>query len=152
MTHTPQITTHPQKLREILSHHLAINLGQIPIQPPKGIEMIKVFRIYVNVLRQAELDYLSKSSSRRVKARAAQTLFGLHLSPLPTICRLLGIDCHQARLKIIEWKMKGKTGDPVFDFLNRPEVVDQYEMGKITHFKFAGEDNGQEESDNIPDI
>lgn len=141
-----------QSLRDDLDRSLKINLGLVPIRNPKGIEEIKLLRILINVLRQAELDYLSKGTPRGIRAKASQTLFGLHLSPMPAVCRLLGLDCHKARLKLIEWKLKGMVGDPVFDFLTRPEVANRYEMGKITDFSSIEDDYGQEENDYLPDL
>lgn len=139
-----------QSLRDYLDRQLSIQLGLTPIRAPKGIEEIRMIRVWINVLRQAELDYLSKATSKSIRAKASQTLFGLHLSPMPIVCRLLGIDCHKARLKIIEWKLRGSVGDPVFDFLTRQDVVDRYEMGKIKDFSsIIDEDNYGEASDDI---
>ena len=115
------MTQAQQSLREYLKTCLDRNVGLLPIRPPSGIEEIRTMRLCINVLRRAEMDYLTESVPKTTRARAAQTLFGLHSSPMPVICRLLGIDCAQARLKIIEWKIKGLSGDPVFGFLNQPE-------------------------------
>lgn len=136
-----------QSLKENLHQQLAFNLGQTPIRYPKGAEEIKVFRIYINVLRRAETDYLSNNSSQKLRVRASQALFGLHLSPLPSICRILNIDCHQARLKIIEWRMKGIVGDPIFDFLTKLGVANQYEIDKLMEFSFTKDNHAEEESD-----
>jgi hypothetical protein len=80
-------------------------------------------------LRDAIDIYLSPYSSPKDKLEAETTLFGLHLSPLPGVCRALGIDCHAARMTLIEWKLKGLTGDPIFGFLTKPGASDRYEMG-----------------------
>src|SRR3972149_5066659 len=109
-----------QELRDELSRQIAFNVGSVPLKQPKGVEEIKLFRIYIDIVRQAESDYLCRNSSIKSRNKAANTLFGIHLSPLPVLCRTLGINCHAARLKILEWKVRGLTGDPVFDFLTKP--------------------------------
>lgn len=117
-------------LRIELAKRLASNLGTVPVYLPKSIKEIKVLRILIGILRTAEEDYLSSSASQEDASQADQTLFGLHFSPLPRVCRVLGIDHHAARMKLIEWKARGLTGDPVFDYLTKPGAVDQYERGR----------------------
>jgi hypothetical protein len=116
-------------LQQDLTRLLAFNLGNTA-RNPVGIDEIKLFRVCINVLRQAERDYLCNRSSRRHRAHAEQTLFGLHHSPLPAICRALGLDYIQARLRIIEWEMRGLQGDPVFEYLTQPQqsYQDKYEQ------------------------
>jgi hypothetical protein len=116
-------------LRDRLRKQIAFNTGAVPVRAPKGVEEIKLLRVFISIIRQAEDDYLSPSTSPAERVQAEQTLFGLHLSPLPGVCRALGIDCHAARMKLIEWKVKGLTGDPIFDFLTKSESFDQYEKG-----------------------
>lgn len=123
-----------ERVIDRLNKYLAMNLGQAPLKAPQGQEEIKLFRICINILRQAEEDYLSGKTPQKTRAVASQTLFGLHTSLFPVTCRLLGIDPVAARLKIIEWKMLGKEGDPVFSFLHKEDVVKKYEMGKIRSF------------------
>jgi hypothetical protein len=131
--------TTSQTLKNVMAGKLAFNLGLYPLKKPHGIEQIKLFRIYLAVLRQAELDYLSRKSPPDIKAEASNTLFGLHLSPFPWACRTLGLDVHQSRMKIIEWSMRGLCGDPVFGFLTKSEVSNNYEMGKISDFELLNE-------------
>ena len=111
-------------------------------------------RILISMIRQAEDDYLSPHTSPAERANAEQTLFGLHLSPLPGVCRTLGIDYHAARMKLIEWKAKGLTGDPIFDFLTKSGSMDQFEKGQginvptlreVAHVR-------EEEIDHSPDL
>jgi hypothetical protein len=118
-----------QSLKDELGRQIAFN--KTPLRYPKGREEITLFRIYINIVRQAEEDYLSRTTSPKNRAKAAQTLFGIHLSPLPTLCRILGLNYIDARLKIIEWKLRGMKGDPVFEFLQDKDVARDYEMGKI---------------------
>jgi hypothetical protein len=118
------------QMQSSLSKQLAFNSGLVPLRKPQGVEEIKLFRIYIKTLRQAEEDYLSPESTAQERAEAEQTLFGIHLSPLPGVCRTLGIDPHAAKLMLIEWKAKGRIGDPIFGFLTQPGAVDRYEMGQ----------------------
>jgi hypothetical protein len=118
------------ELRERLRNQIAFNTGAVPVRAPKGVEEIKLLRIFISIIRQAEDDYLSPSTSPTERAQAEQTLFGLHLSPLPGVCRTLGIDCHAARMLLLEWKVKGLTGDPIFEFLTKSGSLEQYEKGQ----------------------
>ena len=111
-----------------LARYLDINTGRAPIRMPKGVEEIKLLRIFISILRQAEDDYLSPNTPPGDKIKAEQTLFGLHLSPLPGVCRTLGIDYHAARMKLLEWKVAGRTGDPIFGFLTKASSLEQFEQ------------------------
>lgn len=127
---TATITATPDNtLRLELKKTLAFNAGITPVRLPKDIEEIRLLRIFINVLRQAEDDYLTQNKPSPEFAQAEQTLFGIHHSPLPGVCRVLGIDYHAARIKLIEWKIKGLKGDPIFDCLTKPGALDQYEKG-----------------------
>jgi hypothetical protein len=141
-------------LRKELAHYIDINTGRIPIRLPKGAEEIKLLRIFISIIRQAEDDYLSPFTSPQERANAEQTLFGLHLSPLPGVCRTIGIDCHAARMKLIEWKVKGLTGDPVFDFLTKSGSMDQFEKGQGINIPTLREvaHGREEESDHVPNL
>lgn len=121
--------TQDNTLRREPRKTLAFNAGTIPVRLPKDIEEIRLLRIFINVLRQAEDDYLTRNKPSEEFAQAEQTLFGIHHSPLPGVCRVLGIDYHAARIKLIEWKIKGLRGDPIFDCLSKPGALDQYEKG-----------------------
>jgi hypothetical protein len=112
-----------------LSRQLDFNSGKIPLRKPQGLEEIHLFRIYIKTIRQAEEDYLDPRALQEDKEKATQLLFGMHLSPLPTVCRTLGINHHIARLKLLDWKMKGLVGDPIFDFLTKVESANRFEQG-----------------------
>lgn len=115
---------------DVLVKDIARRYGSlVPVRKPTDIEDVRLFRIFLHVVRQAEVDLLSRQTAPETKAEAARTLFGLHNSPLVPICRILGIDPAAAKLKIIEWEVKHKTGDPVFGYMVKPSVVDKFERG-----------------------
>jgi hypothetical protein len=131
-----------------LDRQVKISAGIIPTNRPNDMTGVKMVRIFVNIVRQAEHDYLSPQSSPEMKFEAARTLFGIHLSPLSSTCLALGIDPHAAKLKLIEWEIRGLTGDPIFGYLSKPGSVDRYERGdKLDIPTFDAEiDNGPEDT------
>ncbi len=105
-----------------------MNAGADPIQVTKKPD-VKFLRIFISIVRRAEVDYLSPRTTPEEKDAAARVLFGLHLSPLSGLCHLLGIDQHAARLKLLEWFVEGRTGDPIFGYMTKPKSSDRYERG-----------------------
>jgi hypothetical protein len=75
-------------------------------------------RLAINLLRSAESDFLNPKSDPEDRATAKSLLFGLDSSPLPQVCRALGIDPDAARLLILQWKSQGRVGDPIFSYLS----------------------------------
>ena len=128
-------------LKKNLARYIGINTGKTPIQLPSDIESIKLLRIFIGIIRTAEYDYLSPGTSDHERAKAEQTLFGIHLSPLPGVCRTLGMDHHEARLKLVEWKFLGLVGDPIFEYLTKSKTADKYETGSgINSQEITGKD------------
>jgi hypothetical protein len=85
---------------------------------------VKRIRILVCVVRSAEKDYLSEGVPFAVKMSAKRVLFK---EPwFKSLCEALGINVEIARLHILQWKSKGKVGDPVFGFLSEPGAYDKY--------------------------
>jgi hypothetical protein len=134
-----------------LARYLDINTGRAPIRTPKGVEEIKLLRIFISILRQAEDDYLSPNTPPGDLVKAEQALFGLHLSPLPGVCRILGIDYHAARMKLLEWKVSGRVGDPIFGFLTKASSMEQFEQYQtIDGPKFDEESHVRKEKHDRP--
>jgi hypothetical protein len=92
---------------------------------------VKRIRILVDVVRRAEKDYLAKDVPFADKMSAKRVLFK---EPwFKSLCSCLGIDVEIARLHILQWKAKGKVGDPVFGFLSEPGAYDNY----VEHHKLS---------------
>jgi hypothetical protein len=90
---------------------------------------IKAFRLILNALRRAEIDYLSPHVDSETRASARSYLFGLKESPLPCVCKALGLNVLAARLTLIKWRAQGKIGDPLFSFLQDPSNLLKSEHG-----------------------
>lgn len=90
---------------------------------------VKALRLAINTLRRAEEDYLSAHVSRKLRASARAYLFGIKESPLPQVCKVLGINVSAARLLLLQWRAQGKTGDPLFGYLCDPYNVVRAEHG-----------------------
>jgi hypothetical protein len=91
---------------------------------------VAVLRLVINLLRRAELDYLAPHISKRIRASAVSTLFGVGESLLPKVCSLLSINLTAARLLLLLWKSQGKVGDPLFGFLDDPESLERLRSGQ----------------------
>ena len=91
---------------------------------------IKSLRLAINALRRAELDFLDPKTRKHVRESARSYLFGVKESPLPKICKVLGINHSAARLLILQWKAKGKVGDPIFGYLIDPKNLIKVERGE----------------------
>lgn len=90
---------------------------------------IKALRLMINALRRAELDFLTPGLPENIRSSARTFLFGVKESPLPGVCRALGINVSAARLTLLQWRSSGKIGDPIFDFLTDPSNVVRAESG-----------------------
>jgi hypothetical protein len=80
---------------------------------------LKALWLAILLLKRAQKDYLGNVKSE-VRASAMAYLFGRE-SILPIVCDLLGIDPIAARLKLFQWRIKGRTGDPIFGYLGTRE-------------------------------
>lgn len=90
---------------------------------------IKTLRLAINMLRRAELDYLSPSVPKKIRAEAKSALFGMKTSALPDVCKILGINPYAATLKLLLWKAMRRVGDPLFSYLTDPSSLDNLELG-----------------------
>jgi hypothetical protein len=77
----------------------------------------------INLIRRAELDYLSPKIGKKIKKSAEATLFGMKGSLLPEVCEAMGINLYAARLILIQWKVEGKVGDPLFAWMQSPKAL-----------------------------
>jgi hypothetical protein len=75
------------------------------------------------------MDFLDHSTSKELKDSAKAYLFGIKGSPLPEVCKVLGLDISKARLLILSWKSQNKTGDPLFGYLTDPKNASRMERG-----------------------
>jgi hypothetical protein len=89
----------------------------------------KTLWLLINILRQAELDFLRPKMRRKLRASAYAILFGAMQSPLPEICSEFGMDPIAARLLLLRWKTQGRIGDPIFGFLDDPETIWKVKYG-----------------------
>jgi hypothetical protein len=115
---------------------------------------IKALRLTINALRRAELDFLDPHTRRVVSDSAKAYLFGVKSSPLPCVCKVLGINLSAARLLILTWKAQGRVGDPVFGYLNDPKNLMRAEHGlPLQHPNFesiyAGIDHGRQSKSGV---
>lgn len=105
---------------------------------------INTLKLLINLVRQAERDYLARKIQSSIRLDAYLSLFGRNGSPLKEPCQALGIDHVAARLKLILWRAKDKSGDPIFGWLQQERSVDAYERGAAIDFptlaglKYAG--------------
>jgi hypothetical protein len=98
------------------------------VNEPNKVD-IKTLRIMINAIRRAEIDFLDPHSRKPIRESAKAFLFGVKGSPLPRICKVLGINVSAARLLILQWKAQGKVGDPLFSYLGDPKNLVRAEQG-----------------------
>lgn len=90
-----------------------------------------IMRFLIDILRQAQFDYLHPKSKKKVRRSAWDALFGLSQSmPFSRTCEFLGIDPVAAKLAIIRLRLRGEMGDPVFGFLFDEESLDKVLYGR----------------------
>ena len=111
---------------------------------------VKALRLAINTLRRAEEDFLSPHVSKKIRASARSCLFGIRESPLPHVCKALGMNVSAARLLLISWRAQRKVGDPLFGFLSDSNNVARLEMGlpiSIPNFEsvYAGNNSSRQE-------
>jgi hypothetical protein len=91
-------------------------------------------------------DFLSPHTDPETYQESVNYLFGIHASPLPRLCKALGLDVTMERLKLVEWKVLGKRGDPIFGFLSDPRSLSLIQQGvsvKEIYKILQGEPNGR---------
>jgi hypothetical protein len=98
-------------------------------KPKRGTVNYKKLILLLSVIQGAINEYLSPVKNEKSYQEVVNLLFGIHSSPLPKICKAMGLDVTKERLKLVEWKMMGRTGDPVFGFISDPRSLSLIEQG-----------------------
>lgn len=89
---------------------------------------IKSLRILIDVVRLAERDYLRKTVDFQHRQSAKSLIFSN--DAFRSVCSVLGIDWHAARLLILIFKARGWTGDPIFGYLVQDKTYEQFMNGQ----------------------
>jgi len=133
-----------------LTSQLTYYLTDPPQKTDPRLVNFKLLMLMVRIIRDAEREYLSPIRNVRSYKEATRILFGVHTSPLPRICRMMGLDVTKERVKILEWLVAGKVGDPIFGFLKEPKALQLIKKGaKVSDIYklLQGEENARKEEE-----